>query len=697
MNMEHFIFGRLGWDDLAIFDVFRDFTISNLVGSSAGWLVVIGGIITVALLLIKGWWKPLLFDWLRTTDHKKIGIMYIVLGLVMFARGVAEGVVMRTQYVTSYQGGYLTPDHFSELFSTHGTIMIFFVLMPFLIGFMNLLVPLMIGARDVAFPRLNQISFGFTAVGALLLMISLVIGQFATGGWTGYPPYTGVDFQPGTGPDYWIWSLGLSGIGSLLTGLNFAVTIYKMRCPGMTFMRMPIFVWTALCTSILLIFALPPLTAVVIMQGLDRYLDFHFFTNDLGGNMMNFANLFWMFGHPEVYILILPAFGLYTEFTAIFSGKRAYGYLSLVIATMAIAVLSFTVWLHHFFTMGQSPTINVAFGIATMLIAIPTGVKVYVWIATLWGGRIRFRTPIIYLSGFIFFFAVGGYTGILLANPTINFTVHNSQFVVAHFHNVLLPGTLFAVLASMYTWFPKFFGFRLDERWSATTAWLFIIGFTFAFMPLYMVGLMGMPRRSPAFDDPAYIPYMIVTMGGALCIFAALCTLIGTFIVSARRRDSLAVPGGDPWDGRTLEWATPAPVPEWNFALIPEVKCQDPFAAEKAHGRAYDIDHLGRKDYHDITLSPSSWIGVTIIIFGTLLGFAMVFWMWWLAILSGLAILTHAIGLGFVRDRAKVIPAVIVQETEYQWATAAKRGPLTERRDETTSLNRGYAARISEA
>lgn len=689
--MEHLILGRLSWSDISLFDAFRDLTASNIVGSSAAWLVVIGALTVAALLLIKGWWRPLLFEWLNTTDHKKIGIMYMVVGLVMFARGLIEGVVMRSQYLVSYQGGYLTPDHFSELFSTHGTIMIFFVLMPFLIGFMNLLVPLHIGARDVAFPRLNQVSLGFTIVGAMLLMISLVVGQFATGGWTGYPPYTGVAFQPGTGPDYWLWSLGLSGIGSMLTGLNFAVTIYKMRCPGMTFLRMPIFVWTALCTAILLIFAMPPLTAVIIMQALDRYLDFHFFTNDLGGNLMNFANLFWMFGHPEVYILILPAFGLYSEFTAIFTGKRIYGYMSLVIATMAIAVLSFTVWLHHFFTMGQSPTINVAFGIATMLIAIPTGVKVYVWIATLWGGRIRMRTPIVYLAGFIVFFAVGGYTGILLANPTLNYAVHNSQFVVAHFHNVLLPGTLFAMLASIYVWFPKFFGFRLDERWSMTTAWLFIIGFTLAFMPLYVVGMMGLPRRSPAFDDPSYIPYMIATMGGAVILFTALCSLIGTFVVSARRRASLAVPGGDPWDGRTLEWASPAPVPAWNFAFIPTVHSRDSFAEEKAAGSAYQIDG---KHYEDIKLSPKSWIGLTIIVFGTLLGFSMVFWIWWLAVLSSIALLTHAIGLGFVRDdKEEIIPADVIERTERDWIALATEGPGTERRGEVSPNNRGIAAR----
>jgi cytochrome o ubiquinol oxidase subunit 1 len=684
--------GRLTFDDITLFEVFRDFTISTAVGSGAAWIAVLGAVIMVALITWKGWWRALVFEWLNTTDHKKIGIMYITVGIVMFARGVAEGVVMRVHLATSYQGGILSTGHFSELFSTHGTIMIFFVLMPFLIGFMNLLVPLQIGARDVAFPRLNQIGLGFTVVGAMLLMISLVIGKFEEGGWTAYPPFTGAIFQPDSGPDYWIWAIGLSGVGSLMTGLNFAVTIYKMRCPGMTYTRMPIFVWTTLCASLLLIFALPPLTAAAAMQALDRYLDFHFFTNDLGGNMMNYANLFWMFGHPEVYILILPAFGLYSEFTAIFSGKVIYGYLSLVIATMAIAVLSFTVWLHHFFTMGQSATINAAFGIATMLIAIPTGVKVYVWIATLWGGQVRFRTPIIYLAGFILFFAIGGYTGIILANPTINFTVHNSQFVVAHFHNVLLPGTLFAILASIYVWFPKFFGFRLDETWSSRTAWLFIIGFAITFLPLYVVGLMGYPRRSPSFEDPAYIPYVIVSLLGALVILSALCGLLATFRISWLRRAELAVPGGDPWDGRTLEWATPAPVPEWNFARIPEVNARDAFAVEKESGRAYALDP---GSYEDIELAPKSWIGLVIAVFGTLLGFALTFWIWWLAILSFAVIFFHGIGLGFVRDRPEVVPAKTVEREERAWLALANKGPRTARADEMTSRNRGVAARES--
>ena len=687
-----FPLGRLGWEDVELLDAFRDPTTSNIVGSSASWLVVIGAIFVVGLLTVKRWWKPLFLDWLISTDHKKIGIMYMVLGLVMFARGVAEGMVMRAHLATAYEGGFLAPEHFAELFSTHGTIMIFFVGMPFITGFMNFLIPLQIGARDMAFPVLNQASLGLTTVGAALAMISLVIGGFEQGGWTAYPPFTGAAFQPGPGPDYWIWAIALSGIGSMLSGLNFAVTIYKMRCPGMTFMRMPIFTWTALCTSILLVFAMPPLTVACLMQALDRYLDFHFFTNDLGGNMMNYANLFWMFGHPEVYILILPAFGIYSEIAAIYSGKVIYGYTSLVLATMCISVLSFTVWLHHFFTMGQSSTVNIAFGIATMLIAIPTGVKVYVWIATLWGGRIRFRAPMVYLAGFLIYFAIGGYSGIILANPTVNFTIHNTQFVVAHFHNVILPGLLFAVLAGVYTWFPKAFGFRLDERWSTRAAWLWIVGFGLTFLPLYVVGLMGYPRRSPAFEEPAFIPYMLLSGAGALVIGAAFAAYVWTFRVSVRDRERLAVPAGDPWDGRTLEWATPAPVPEWNFPDIPEVSARDAFMLEKAKGNPY----VAPDDYDDIELAPTSWMGLIVAVFGTGLGVALTFWMWWLAVICLVVLVVAAIGQGFFETTHGRVPSAEVQKAHTAWlATVAAARPV-DRLEEVGSLNRGLAAPIRE-
>ena len=469
-------------------------------------MVIVGVIAVVGLLTWFRLWGPLWRDWLTSADHKKIGIMYIVFAIVMLARGVLEGVVMRAQQAAGPGDGFLEAEHFAELFSTHGTIMIFFVAVPFVFGVANFLVPLMIGARDVAFPVMNQISLGLTVSAGMMLMVSLVVGEFSTGGWTAYPPYTGAAFNPGVGPDYWIWAIVVSGIGTTLTGINFAVTIYKLRAPGMKFLRLPMYCWTIICSSILIVFAMPPLGVAALMLAADRYLDFHFFTNDLGGNMMNYANLFWLFGHPEVYLLVLPAYGIYSEVFATFSAKRLYGYNSLVIATMSIAVLSFTVWLHHFFTMGQSALINAVFGIATMLIAIPTGVKVYDWMATLYRGRIRFSVPMLYGLAFLMLFVIGGLSGVVLANPTVDYQVHNTLFLVAHFHNVLLPGVLFGLLAGYNYWFPKAFGFRLNEFWGRVTVVLWTVGFMLTFLPLYFVGLMGMPRRSFSWEDPSFHP-----------------------------------------------------------------------------------------------------------------------------------------------------------------------------------------------
>ncbi len=684
------LFGRLAWSDLKLFETFmHGVSIDTLVAAGAAWMVVLGGVALAAWLTWARLWGPLWRDWLTSVDHKKIGIMYIVLGFVMMARGVAEGVVMRTHQATAYQGGVLSEEHWAELFSTHGTIMIFFVAMPFITGFINYLVPLQIGARDMAFPMLNQISLGLTATGAALTMISLVVGIFETGGWTAYPPFTGADFDPGPGPDYWVWAILLSGFGSMFSGINFAVTIYKMRAPGMTYMRMPVFTWTALCTSILLTFALPPLTVACLMQALDRYLGFHFFTNDQGGNMMNYANLFWMFGHPEVYILILPAFGIFSELTSTFAAKRLYGYTSLVLATMAIAVISFCVWLHHFFTMGNSATVNAAFGIATMLIAIPTGVKVYVWMATLWGGRIRFLTPMVYMTGFFIMFVIGGLSGIILANPAINWQVHNTQFIVAHFHNVLLPGTLFGILAGVHIWFPKAFGFRLDERAGRITAYLWIAGFSLTFLPLYIVGLMGYPRRSAAWDDPTFLPYMIVCMIGAILLAAAFTGLFVTLWISVRNRASLAVPMGDPWDGRTLEWATPAPPPHWNFATIPSIAERDAFAREKAEGRPYVIP----AQYRDIHLPPDTPAGMIVFLTTTAFGFAATWWIWWLAILAAVVLVGWVVVHSFRNHPEVVIPAVEVKRVNNAWIEAIElaQGGIT-RDDEDTPRNRGYAA-----
>ncbi|SPJ26372.1 cbb3-type cytochrome c oxidase subunit I [Palleronia abyssalis] len=681
------LFGRLTWDDLKPLELLHSQSINTLVGAGAALAAVIAAIAVVVLLTVTRRWTWLFKEWLTSVDHKKIGIMYIVLGFVMMARGIFEGVAMRTHQATAYQGGVLSAEHWAELFSTHGTIMIFFVAMPFITGFMNYLIPLQIGARDMAFPVLNLISLALTATGAALLMISLVIGKFETGGWTAYPPFTGADFDPGPGPDYWVWAIVISGFGSMFSGLNFAVTIYKMRAPGMKYLRMPVFTWTALCTSILLVFALPPLTIAGLMQALDRYLDFHFFTNDLGGNMMNYANLFWMFGHPEVYILILPAYGIFSELTTTFAAKPLYGYTSLVIATMSIAVVSFCVWLHHFFTMGQSPSINAAFGIATAVIAIPTGVKVYVWMATLWGGRIRFTTPMVYMVGFFILFTIGGFSGIILANPAINWQVHNTQFIVAHFHNVLLPGLIFGIFAGIHIWFPKAFGFRLHETAGKITACLWIVGFCMTFLPLYVVGLLGYPRRSAAYDDPAFIPYMIVTMLGAFVLLSAFVGLIATLWISIRKRDELAVPLGDPWDGRTLEWATPSPPPHWNFAVIPHISSRDAFVREKSEGKPYVLP----EEYVDIHMPSNTWAGIVVLVTTTALGFALTWWIWWLAILSFVVLFLWFAADSFREHRGEIIPASTVRTAHQAWIEAVELSEPITRDDEDTPANRGYA------
>jgi cytochrome o ubiquinol oxidase subunit I len=680
--------GRLGLDDLPLTVFFGHPGLSEAIADGAGLLVIVAALGALLLLSIYRLWRPLWCEWLTSVDHRKIGIMYIAIGLLMLVRGVIEGVLMRINQAAAQGGGFLSPDHFAQLFSTHGTIMIFFVAMPFIVGFINCIVPLQIGARDMAFPVMNQISLAMTAAGASLIMISLVIGQFGTGGWTAYPPYTELAFSPGEGVDYWIWAVVISGLGSLMSGINFSVTIYKLRAPGMTFMRMPMFTWTALCTSILIVFAMPPVTVSSLMLAADRYLDFHFFTNDLGGNMMNYANLFWMFGHPEVYILILPAYGVFSEISATFAAKTLYGYRSLVIATMSIAVLSFTVWLHHFFTMGQGASVNAAFGVATMLIAIPTGVKVYDWMATLWRGRIRMRVPMIYLFGFFMLFTIGGMTGVLLANPTIDFQVHNSLFLVAHFHNVLIPGVLFGMLAGVHYWFPKVFGFRLDARWGARTAWLWIAGFSFAFLPLYALGLMGMPRRASMWDDPAFVPWLIVSGAGALVILLALVALCWTFVTSIRHREALAVPVGDPWDGRTLEWATPSPPPEWNFAIIPSVSARDPFYTEKAAGAPF----RAQPHYDDIELPAPTAIGMFFFVAATFFGFAMVWHIGWLAAVSALGLVAGVIVLGSRETRHTVIPASDVARAENEWLRELNGAQGVTRDEEITAANRGLAA-----
>ena len=658
------------------------------VATAAAALVVLAAIAIVGLITLKGWWRYLWKEWFTSLDHKRIGIMYVVLALVMLVRGVIEALMMRTQQALAINApGYLPPEHFSQLFSTHGTIMIFFMAMPFLTGLINFVMPLQIGARDVRFAMLNAISLWLTVAGAMLVMASLVLGRFSTGGWSGYPPFTEVDYQPGVGPDYWIWALTLSSIGSTLTGLNFAATICHDRCPGMTWFRLPLFTWTALCTSVLMIFAMPPLTVATLLLALDRYLGFHFFGTGHGGNLMNFVNLFWLFGHPEVYILILPAFGIFSEVFATFSGKRLYGYRSLVWASLAITLLSFTVWLHHFFTMGQSAGVNAAFGIATMLIGIPTGVKIYDWMLTLYRGRIRFTVPMLYSVMFLMLFVIGGLTGITLSAPPVDYQVHNTVYLVAHFHNMLIPGTLFGLLAGYSYWFPKAFGFRLDERWGRGAAGCLGLGFLFAFMPLYVLGVAGMPRRSQATFTAEFSPLLWTAELGAVLMSIGLVCLYVQLYVSIRDRHHGAVPLGDPWDARTLEWATSAPPPEYNFAVVPEVHDRDPFTWLKEHRQAW----RPLAAVEDIELPKNS---ATPVIIGTasfVCAFGLVWHIGWAAAVGLFAVWITVVARSFVRDTHRSIPAQQVR-TDYEAnALAATQAEAVTRDSETTPLNVGLA------
>jgi cytochrome o ubiquinol oxidase subunit 1 len=658
------------------------------VATAAASLVLLVIIAALILITVKRWWPYLWREWFTSLDHKRIGIMYVALSLIMLMRGIIEAVMMRTQQALAVNSeGYLTPEHFSQMFSTHGTIMIFFMAMPFLTGLINFAMPLQIGARDVRFPMLNAISLWLTAAGAALVMASLMLGKFSTGGWSGYPPFTGVDYQPGVGPDYWIWALTLSSIGSTLTGLNFAVTIYKDRCPGMTLFRMPLFTWTALCTSILMIFAMPPLTVATLLLALDRYLDFHFFTNAHGGNLMNFVNLFWLFGHPEVYILILPAFGVFSEVFATFSGKRLYGYKSLVWASLAITVLSFTVWLHHFFTMGQSAGVNAAFGIATMLIGIPTGVKIYDWMLTVFRGRVRFSVPIIYSAMFLMLFVIGGLTGITLATPPVDYQVHNTVYLVAHFHNMLIPGTLFGMLAGYSYWFPKAFGFRLNEVWGRFTALCFGGGFLLAFMPLYVLGISGMPRRSQAIFTAEFAPLLWTAEIGAVLLSLALVGLYVQLWVSIRDRHRNAVPLGDPWDGRTLEWTTIAPPPEYNFAVLPTIHDRDPFTWLKEHGLA----HAPVLRFEDIHLPKNSATPLVIGAASLVCAFGLVWHIGWAAAGGFLLVWGTVIARSFVRDTERVITGATLRQAEERRLQQLRGAAAVARDEEDSSLNAGLA------
>jgi cytochrome o ubiquinol oxidase subunit 1 len=649
---ENFLFGRLTWNAIPLHDPILLATFAMI---GLGGFTVLGGVTYFRK------WGYLWSEWFTSIDHKKIGIMYVILGLVMLVRGFVDALMMRLQQAISFgdSAGFLPPHHYDQIFTAHGVIMIFFVAMPLVTGLMNYVVPLQIGARDVAFPFLNNFSFWMTMSGAALLMASLFVGEFARTGWLAYPPLSGILQSPDVGVDYYIWSLQMAGVGTLLSGVNLLATIVKMRAPGMTLMKMPIFTWTALCTNVLIVAAFPVLTAVLGMLSLDRFVGTNFFTNDLGGNAMMYVNLIWIWGHPEVYILILPLFGVFSEVVATFSRKRLFGYSSMVYATVAITVLSYLVWLHHFFTMGSGASVNSFFGITTMIISIPTGAKIFNWLFTMYRGRITFELPMMWAIGFMVTFVIGGMTGVLLAVPPADFVLHNSLFLIAHFHNVIIGGVLFGLFAGINYWFPKAFGYKLDVFWGKCSFWFWIVGFYLAFMPLYVLGFMGVTRRMSHFEDPSLqIWFQIAALGAALIAVGIGCMIV-QFVVSYRRRDQLRDTTGDIWDGRTLEWSTSSPPPAYNFAFTPVVHDRDAWWDMKQRGYVRPI-----AGFIPIHMPRNTGAGVVIAGIATVFGFALIWHMWLVAVVAFVGIVGAVIVHTFNYQRDFHIPADEVRRTE---------------------------------
>jgi cytochrome o ubiquinol oxidase subunit 1 len=620
------MFGKLTWQAIPF---------GQPIPLAAGVLVVFGMAAVVIWVVARGYLPYLWREWITSTDHKRIGVMYCLLAAVMLLRGFIDALMMRSQQALAFHAaGYLPPEHYDQIFSAHGTIMIFFVAMPFVIGLMNFAVPLQLGVRDVAFPTLNSVSLWLTASGALLVNVSLVVGEFARTGWLPYPPLSELAYSPGVGVDYYLWAIQISGIGTLMTGINFVTTILKMRAPGMSYMRMPIFCWTALASNLLIVAAFPILTATLAMLLLDRYVGFHFFTNEAGGNAMMFMNLIWAWGHPEVYILILPAFGVFSEVVATFCGKPLFDRRSMIIATMAICILSFTVWLHHFFTMGAGGDVNGFFGIASMVIAVPTGVKVFNWLFTMYGGRIRFTCAMLWAVGFMVTFVIGGMTGVLLASPAADFVLHNSLFLVAHFHNTIIGGVIFGAFAGYTFWFPKAFGFTLDERLGKAAFWCWLTGFYVAFVPLYVLGFEGMTRRMQHYDRPEWHPWVLIAGVGALLILCGIALQIAQLWVSVRGRGERRDPTGDPWDGRSLEWATASPPPAFNFAVLPTVTSEEPYWDIKQQARATQQLVTPEPQYAAIEMPRNSPTGFVTAFLAVVTGFALIWQIWWLVVLG---------------------------------------------------------------
>ena len=645
------MFGKLSWQAIP-FD--------QPIPLIAGLVVIVTVLAVTSWIVVKGHLPYLWREWITSVDHKRIGGMYVLLGLAMLVRGFIDAIMMRSQQAFAFHSaGYLPPEHYDQIFSAHGTIMIFFAAMPLMIGLMNFVVPLQLGIRDVAFPTLNSVGFWLTATGALLVNLSLVIGEFARTGWLPYPPLSELTYSPGVGVDYYLWALEISGIGTLLAGINLITTVLKLHAPGMTYMRMTMYCWTTLVSNLLIVAAFPILTATLTMLMLDRYLGFHFFTNEAGGNMMMFVNLIWAWGHPEVYILVMPAFGIFSEVVSTFSGKPIFGYRSMVAAVMVICILSFMVWLHHFFTMGAGADVNAVFGITSMIIAVPTGVKVFNWLFTMYGGRIVYATPLLWAIGFMVTFVIGGMTGVLLAVPPADFVLHNSLFLVAHFHNVIIGGVLFGAFAGYTYWFPKAFGFRLHEGWGKAAFWLTFVGFYVVFVPLYAAGLSGMTRRLQHYDVAMWRPWVLIAAFGIVIMACAAACQVAQLVVSIRRREQLRDETGDPWNGRSLEWATPSPPPAFNFAVLPNIQGAEAYWGMKQH-----VLKQARLDeepaYANIEMPRNSPTGFVCAFFASFMGFALIWHIWWMAGLAALGAYVTFVVLAWRNTDEYFIPAETV-------------------------------------
>lgn len=647
----------------------REFLIGKLDGKALPheWFTI-GGSAAFFLLAIslglwityKKSWKWLWREWLTSVDPKKIGIMYFIVGGLMLVRGLLDAVMIWLQQsLASGSQGYLSAEHFQQIFTAHGNIMVFFVAMALIFGLINYIVPLQIGARDLASPFMNTLGFWLFVAGVLMVnMFFLFGGEYAATGWLAIAPLSGKVFSPGVGVDYWIWSLQISGVGTTLGAINFIMTILRMRVKGMTILKMPLFTWGSLCSMIMAATVFPILTMTIFLLFADRALGTHFFTTDLGGNAMLYSNLIWMWGHPEVYILILPAFGVFSEIVSTFSGRPIASYKSAVGGMIGVSSLALVVWLHHFFTMGAGADVNAFFGIMTVFVAVPTTVLMFNWIATLFKGRIRVETPLLWFLGFTVIFAIGGITGVLLAIPPVDFQLHNSLFLVAHFHSTVIGGVVFGIFAGLSYWFPKIAGYRLNERIGRQAFWCWVVGFFLAFTPLYILGLMGATRRLDHYDaSTGWQPLFIVSLIGSLVICAGVALQVIQIFASFIQRRRLADTTGDPWNGRTLEWSMPSPAPAYNFATLPAGDVVDAFWEQKRNG-------IVEQPYEDIHMPHSTASGIYISAFAFTMGFGFVWDIKWLVVVSIIGIIVCFITRTFNDNSEYVMRAEEVESAE---------------------------------